>query len=343
MGAINESGVPNIFKELTEALYRTLLLRDGDSDGLRYAQNILNNKEKSIEDHIKSTLSSDEFKNNLHVFLDRYIGGKTVKPDGDLPLVMMAALKSLQLGRSNQVSDVVSEKRVRVNKLIQERTSSIVQTGLFRGMLLLDTSNRGDGDIGPKLLGLYEQELHAPLLQLTSTHSYDSIVDIGAAEGYFAVGMARLVPQATIFAYDTDQLSLGILKRNAALNGCEDRILCGGACDAGMLRDIASRHQRTLAIIDCEGYEKVLISELDLIGIAGKIDIVVECHDLWDATISATIRQKMSLTHDVEVLPASGRNPNQFKFLDHLPDLDRWIAVWERRGARMDWLVCRAR
>ena len=47
----------------------------------------------------------------------------------------------------------------------------------------------------PKLLGSYEQELQ-PLLQRLAAQNYSEIVDIGCAEGYYAIGLGGCFPRA---------------------------------------------------------------------------------------------------------------------------------------------------
>jgi hypothetical protein len=45
----------------------------------------------------------------------------------------------------------------------------------------------------PKLLGCYEAELHGVIACALNT-TYDTIIDIGCAEGYYAVGLALHFP-----------------------------------------------------------------------------------------------------------------------------------------------------
>src|SRR4051794_20091819 len=62
-------------------------------------------------------------------------------------------------------SNLLRKKDTRrfVNGFIREKTGSFVLAGPFAGMRMLEEASWGDGDIAPKLLGCYEQELHPAL------------------------------------------------------------------------------------------------------------------------------------------------------------------------------------
>ena len=74
-----------------------------------------------------------------------------------------------------------------------------VYSGPFKGMEYLDYAT--EGCLVPRLLGCYEDELHADLQRFVDM-GVDTIVDIGCAEGYYAVGLARFMPAAQIHAFE---------------------------------------------------------------------------------------------------------------------------------------------
>ena len=81
--------------------------------------------------------------------------------------------------------------KAQIAEFVAQHTGSTVQNGPFKGMRLALRSSWGEGDISPMLLGVYEQELHGVLTEF-SGEKYGAIVNIGAADGYYAVGTARL-------------------------------------------------------------------------------------------------------------------------------------------------------
>ncbi len=100
-----------------------------------------------------------------------------------------------------------------------------IHGGLFRGMAYVTDTT--EGALMPRLLGTYESELH-PHLSAFVAEGVDCIVDVGCAEGYYAVGLARLAPHATIYAHDTDMAAQVACKALAARNGVADRVVVGG-------------------------------------------------------------------------------------------------------------------
>ena len=74
-----------------------------------------------------------------------------------------------------------------------------------------------------KLLGTYEQPIHSHLLNLIS-RDYEKILNIGCAEGYYAVGLSRLFPSAVSLAFDTDPVARKACENLAAKNRLEKKI-----------------------------------------------------------------------------------------------------------------------
>ena len=104
---------------------------------------------------------------------------------GALPLAVLDALRALRY-------PALREKK-RNRRRVFERLGrpTTVLNGPFRGMKYL--SRAYCSAVLPKLLGTYECEL-IPAIDRLARSDADRIVDIGAAEGYYAVGLALKVP-----------------------------------------------------------------------------------------------------------------------------------------------------
>src|SRR6478752_2830493 len=74
--------------------------------------------------------------------------------------------------------------------------------GPFAGMEYVSVAT--EGALVPRLLGSYESELH-PHLQAFAEEGLDCVIDVGCAEGYYAVGLARMMPDVAVHAYDIDE------------------------------------------------------------------------------------------------------------------------------------------
>jgi len=233
-------------------------------------------------------------------------------------------------------------QRAKLTEEICVHTSRVVASGPFAGMKLPDRTSWGDGDIAPKVLGTYEQELHEVLLQFKS-RSYGAVVDVGCAEGYYAIGLAMLNKRWRIYAFDTDATARQVCQAAAELNAVDDRITIGGFCSTKDLGSLAQRHGALLCVIDCEGYELELLTS-EFIERAGCFsDFIIECHDFVKTGITDQLQDRFRKTHTVRLIKAGSRDPNRFDFLNKYDDMKRWLAVSEMRPCSMNWLVCEAK
>ena len=105
---------------------------------------------------------------------------------------------------------VMTEKEAILKKKFSNLT---VADGPFKGMVYPDFIAYGSA-MYPKLLGCYESELNASLESFLKT-DYHSIVDIGCAEGYYAVGVAMRLPNAIVYAYDIDKKAMEACEKMA--------------------------------------------------------------------------------------------------------------------------------
>src|ERR1035437_8169988 len=88
-----------------------------------------------------------------------------------------------------------------VTRKLVEKFGSRVLDGPFAGMILTPMTHAEQ--LGPYILGLYESELREAW-ETVLRGSYTQIVDIGARFGYYAVGLAKRYPDASVIAFDTD-------------------------------------------------------------------------------------------------------------------------------------------
>ena len=235
---------------------------------------------------------------------------------------------------SNQFTQTALHYRRQFKDLVQQHTQGQVQTGPFRGMTIEPMTSWGDGDISAKLLGLYEDELHAAVLQAVSTMP-DHIINIGCAEGYYAVGLGRLT-QAELTICDTDPRALEATQINASRNGVEVHRAMN-RITAQDIQSLIAHNLRPLLVVDCEG------AEIDILDIAQAPDLarctmLVETHDCIRAGIAHALVERFSPTHSIQWIRAQGKNPWQFEFLDSLSDMDKMSIVLEGRPETAVWL-----
>jgi hypothetical protein len=230
-------------------------------------------------------------------------------------------------------------RRIEVNQFICSQTNSIVASGPFAGMKILNQRSWGDGDVAPKLLGTYEIELREALLRF-QRRSYGAIVNVACAEGYYAVGLARLNPSWRVYAFDKDPKAQQLCHEAAKINGVADRVIIDGFCSAEVLSSLTRKHGTLLCVIDCGGYELELLTSVFLDQYGRTSDFIVECHDRVAPGTTSELQKRFKYSHRVTLVKPSARDPNNFDFLSQFNDMERWLAVSEMRGYLMNWLVC---
>ncbi len=80
-----------------------------------------------------------------------------------------------------------------LQKRLLDAIGPTIAAGPFAGMRYLDASS--GSVLGAKLLGCYEAELHGVVREVCAMQP-DVVVDVGAAEGYYAAGFARFPANA---------------------------------------------------------------------------------------------------------------------------------------------------
>lgn len=212
-----------------------------------------------------------------------------------------------------------------------------VRTGPFAGMEL--SANITEGCHVPKLLGTYEQPLHGLLASLPD-RQYDIVLNIGCAEGYYAVGLARLLKNADVYAFDTNPEARASCLAMARANGVADRVEVGATFK---IEDFGSyTGAKVLVVCDIEGEEVRLLDPTTAPALV-TFDVLVEVHDLFVPGCSDTLRQRFAASHVVNEVPFGHKNQYAFEELDDLEHLDQLLALWEWRLPKNYWLWVEAR
>ena len=196
----------------------------------------------------------------------------------------------------------------------------------------------------PKILGTYEAEL-IPAMNAFLERGYGTVVDIGAADGFYAVGFAMKLPQARIIAYEQSpraRKQLGILARTNRVDGSiEIRERCESA-DLLTLPDSGG-----LMIMDCEGYEDVLLEQSTIAGLS-RWDFLIETHDGFSRGVTRRLIERFNVSHDVTVVDTVHDLDKADRYLPsciaHLPRIHQDLLLSEQREhATLRWLVCHSR
>jgi len=209
----------------------------------------------------------------------------------------------------------------------------MVQGGPFAGMTLLSSTQ--EGCFVPKLLGCYESALH-PEWQRVIQQGYSTLVNIGCADGYYSVGLARHLPGARILAYDISAKARESCLALARLNGMEGRIEIGGEFHGA---DFASLPCRNVFVIcDIEGAERELLDPQQYPNLKF-MDLLVEMHQLATHQTDTLIQKRFKDTHHFKRIDAQIPDWSFPEALRNTNEIDKLLALWEWRIQPTPWAI----
>lgn len=235
-----------------------------------------------------------------------------------------------------------------LENLVRVQTGGRVRQGPFAGLRYI---NRAVGSAFiPKLLGIYERELNGCIEQACAAQ-FPLIVDVGAAEGYYAIGLARRNPQARVIAFEMEEHGREALREMAELNGIEvapnadtlrsqnaesestkpvkpagpisasplfsvsafSQIELHGKCEFENLQATLVSADRSLVVCDVEGYEEFLLVPEKIPALA-RATLLVEMHDCFRPGLTELITERFGATHHVERIWQEPRTRADFPF-----------------------------
>ncbi len=240
----------------------------------------------------------------------------------------------IQARRSNRTQRLYLEKNgfLSINRRYLERWGRTVRNGPFAGLIYAEAAVR-DRFVVPQLLGATELQLHTTIESIVGG-GYQRIVNIGWAEGYYAVGLARRAA-ADVFAFDAEQQVLNLCRENALVNGVCAKLRFGGWCGPPELVN-ACGSSKSLIFSDCEGYEFDLFTESTLNKI-GNADFVIELHENEVHGVTEALTQRLSGTHSIRIIDDQPAEATNYRELDFLGG-DAPLAVCENRQVGQQWL-----
>lgn len=215
------------------------------------------------------------------------------------------------------------------------REGPVVMHGPFAGMTYVAEAT--EGALIARLLGVYESELH-PHIEAFAAEGLDCVIDVGCAEGYYAVGLARLMPSVIVHAHDILETARAACADLAAKNGVADRVRIGGVFQPEDFQAFAGR--KALVMVDAEGAELDILDPARGPALAG-LNIIVETHDVFRPGTLQTLMDRFGSTHDIVRVDQAQKTFEQPWWLQDLTQLDQLLSTWEWRLRPTPWLVMR--
>ena len=237
------------------------------------------------------------------------------------------------------VRNKVEKSAELVANYLRERYDDRVAHGPFKGMQLSRQAWWGTKDVSSKLLGVYERQVQAQLETFAAHASV--LIDIGAADGYMAIGAVRSGLYERAVCFEISASGRRRLQENAEANGVSDRIEIFGEANRETLDPLLAATVDAVALCDIEGAEFELLSE-DVLETARHIRLIVELHDPFianGAELKADLLERASRWFDTAILKSADIQLGRFPELEQFNDTQRLLAFSEGRGRAMEWLV----
>jgi hypothetical protein len=235
--------------------------------------------------------------------------------------------------KRNQISEM---NQVVLGSLFGEELPAILE-GPFKGMHYLDEAY--GSQLLPKILGTYELPIQS-WIQEINRGDYAAIIDVGCAEGFYAVGFAVENPKAENFAFDVNEKALIVARQLAQKNDVEERVKFHVNFDEHSLKGILSRHNgsRTFIFMDVEGAEEHLLNPTVNPAVLN-CDVLVELHDCFKPGITEKIIDYFHRSHKIEIIvDYDGRQKaSSLNYFD-ISEADWRFCTDESRPAKMRWL-----
>ncbi len=212
----------------------------------------------------------------------------------------------------------------------------VIQGGPFQGLRYPPAEEHWISCRFEKIIGCYEMEMHPWIDRIAASKNYTSVINAGAADGTFIVGLGRLFPDARLYAFEPCAERSPTVEALARLNGVDDRLTMGKWCDPEALRAIEPG-ETPLVFCDVDGYEEVLMDKKAVPWLE-RADVLLEVHEFQASAlgeaerrdferfhsflkrdIAKVIRSRFEDTHQIQEVTVSGVPYERFPFLKNLP------------------------
>lgn len=245
----------------------------------------------------------------------------------------------------NRIKGKISKEKNKkecLRKLREIYKDLYIRRGPFAGMRYASFAATGS-ELFPKLIGVYEHDI-ADIIENAKKQCYEFFIDVGCAEGYYAVGMAKFGNVERVIAYDIDDYAKKLCAQMASIN--QVRVEIRHELTANELCSFPfNKAKRSFIMADCEGFERELFTE-DNIHNLKNVELLIEIHD-WCQHERRTKEILINLfkeTHECKIIEGIDDYDKAYDYeIDELMNFsiqERFEIFAERRRRIGIWLHC---
>lgn len=243
------------------------------------------------------------------------------------------------------VNDAAAMK-VRVSKDISSILGGKVAYGPLKGFQFAPDSRWSLPDRAAMLLGLYEKEVLDFIYQKSASANRTTFIDIGAADGYYAVGCVSQGLFVKSYCFEIDGKGRSIIRKTAILNGVQDKVIIFRAADEVALSSIPNVVLGcSIVLIDIEGAELEFLNE-HVIDLLSRSIVIIEIHDFFreiDRVKFERLREKLERKFSVLEVRTGKRDLSDIPEVEKLMDHQRWLICSESRRELGKWWLLEPR
>ena len=211
----------------------------------------------------------------------------------------------------------------------------IVQYGIFKNLKMNHEISWGRGDIASKIYGFYENKIQQKLKDINNP----ILIDIGAADGFFAIGSLKSKICEFCYAFEETKKSRENLSKTAKINNVQKKLsIIGKVTKDNFFTLLPSKinFSEVTILCDIEGGEFDFFSD-EILATIRDSNIIIEIHKNHNKNLEIDLLERVKKYFDVSIIIDNDKNFEGVSELHALNDIDRNLICSEGRSYIGKW------
>ena len=211
----------------------------------------------------------------------------------------------------------------------------IVKYGIFKNLKMNHEISWGRGDIASKIYGFYENKIQQKLKDINNP----ILIDIGAADGFFAIGSLKSKICEFCYAFEETKKSRENLFKTAQINNVQNKLsIIGKATKDNFFSLLPSEinFSKVTILCDIEGGEFDFFSD-EILKTIKYSNIIIEIHKNHNKNLEIDLLERVKKYFDVSIIIDNDKNFESVSELHALNDIDRNLICSEGRSYIGKW------
>ena len=216
-----------------------------------------------------------------------------------------------------------------------KKNNFIVQYGIFKNLKMNHEISWGRGDIASKIYGFYENKIQQKLKDINNP----ILIDIGAADGFFAIGSLKSKICEFCYAFEETKKSRENLFKTAQINNVQNKLsIIGKATKDNFFSLLPSEinFSKVTILCDIEGGEFDFFSD-EILKTIKYSNIIIEIHKNHNKNLEIVLLERVKKYFNVSVIIDNDKNFENVSELHTLNDIDRNLICSEGRSYIGKW------